>query len=139
MLTPLNVFVVWLKFNNAQKWIGLKKYKYFFFTSLSPVNVFPRLKIPRISSYGHCSNHVISKFRNVNKMAEYKSVSIHINYWPTRHSKMIHPKAFRSSIIVSLFWCHSGTRIQFNLWSMHVRRVTRDVMWWLHNVMWRFR
>ena len=29
------LFFVWLKFNDAQKRIGLMKYKYFIFTSLS--------------------------------------------------------------------------------------------------------
>ena len=28
------LFFVWLKFNDAQKRIGLTKYKYFFYTSL---------------------------------------------------------------------------------------------------------
>jgi len=31
-------------------------------------------------------------------MAEYKSISTHIYYWPMRRSKKIHPKAFCSSI-----------------------------------------
>ena len=62
-------FVLSITFNDAQKRIGLTKYKYFFFTSLSlsPENGFPRLKIPGISSYGHFAAITQSVSLDVNK------------------------------------------------------------------------
>ena len=86
------------------------------FSPLSPVNGFPRLKIPGITSYGHFEVITWSVNLDISKMAEYKSISTHIYYWPTRRSKTIHPKAFCSSIsstllsVVSLFWSHNGAR-----------------------------
>ena len=38
------LFFVGLKFNDAQKQIGLTQYQYFSFTSLSPENGFPLFK-----------------------------------------------------------------------------------------------
>ena len=65
-------FVLSITFNDAQKRIGLTKYKYFFFTSLSlsPENGFPRLKIPGISSYGHFAAITWSINLDVNKLVE---------------------------------------------------------------------
>ena len=119
---------------------------YVFLFHLSPENGFPRLKIPGISSYGHFA--VITWLVNLdmNKMAEYKSISTHLYNWPTRHSKTIHPRAFRLSIcsthfsVVSCcFFSHNGARIKIDFCSVHVRTVTWNVTWWPHNVMWRFR
>ena len=69
------LFFVWLKFIDGQKQFGLTKFRYFFFTSLSG---FPCLKIPEISSYGHIAATKWSFYLDVNKMAEYKSISTHI-------------------------------------------------------------
>ena len=71
-------FVLSITFNDAQKRIGLTKYKYFFFTSLSlslflslsPENGFSRLKIPGISSYGHFAAITWSINLDVNKLVE---------------------------------------------------------------------
>ena len=67
---------VWLKFNTAQKRIGLTKYKYFLFTSLSE-NGFPRFKNTGIKKSPHT--------------------------YITRRSKTIHTKA-SSFLTLSVFF-----------------------------------
>ena len=80
------LFFVWLKFNDAQKGIGFKKYKYFFFhLSLWRIGFLVE-KIAEISSYGHLEAITWAVNLHVNKMADYKSISTHIYYWPTRRS-----------------------------------------------------
>jgi len=55
-------------------------------------------------------------------MAEYKGIFTQIYYWPTRQSKTIHPKAFRSNISGTLFSVASLfgviTAPEFNLMSV---------------------
>ena len=134
------LFFVWLKLMLKKELVS-RNISISFFTSLSPKNGFPRLKIPGISSYGWAAI-TWSLNLDVNKMAEYKSMSTHIYYWPTRRYKTIHQKVFRSSIsgtCCQYFFSHNGARIQIDFCIAHVRTVTRDVTWWLHNAMWRFR
>jgi len=84
---------------------------------------------------------VIGKFRC--KQNGLKIISTHIYYWPNRRSKtpksiLLEHQPYAFSI-VSLSWSHNGARIQFDFCSEHVRTVMQDIMWWFHNVMWRFR
>ena len=67
------LFSVWIKLNDVQKRISFKKYYVFL---LCPKNVFPRLKILGIPSYGHFETITWSLNLGVNKMAVFK-----VEYW----------------------------------------------------------
>ena len=134
---------MWLTFNDAQHRIGLTKYKYFF-SPLSLRRIGFLVKIIGVFVIrALCSDHVISTFR-CKKMPEYKSIFIHIHYWPTDAKKRYTQKSFaRASAVrflaLSVFFSHNGARIQIDFCNAHMQTVTRDVAWWLHTVMWRFR
>ena len=71
------LFFVWLEFNDAQTQNIFNKIEVFLF-HLSPENGFPHLKITWISSYGYFAAIMSSVNLDVNKIAEYKSISTHI-------------------------------------------------------------
>ena len=97
------LFSVWLKFNDAQERIGLTKYKYLCFTSLSEEWVSSFKNTGDFIIRALCNDHVIAKFRWKQNSIKLKSISTHKYYWPTRRSKMIHPRAFRLSTSGTLF------------------------------------
>ena len=57
------LFFVWLKFKDAQKRIGLTKFKYIFLTSLSGEWVSAFKNTWDFVILALCSDHVIDKFR----------------------------------------------------------------------------
>ena len=139
---------MWLKINDAQKWIGLTKYKYFFCTSLSRewVSLFKNTGDFVIRAF--CSDHVIDKFRckKNGRVKKYPHTHIYIVGLPDaqkRYNKSVLLKHqwISGTIlnVVSLFRGYDGARIQFDFCSGHVRTVRRDVTWWHYNVMWRIR
>jgi len=83
------------------------------FSPLSPENGFLLLNTGDFVIRALCSDHAICKCR-CKQNGKYKSISTHITYSIGAQKNQLDP-------------C-----------SAHVRTVTRDVAWWLHNVMWRF-